>query len=87
MAISARLDGPQGIVLDTEGNIFIADSRNNRLRKVNAESGIIISIVKTAEVDFFLWDLAISGSFLFITYNTDNIVSMIELDKSNDSNW
>jgi hypothetical protein len=33
-ATSAQLNFPNGVAVDTEGNIFIADTRNHRIRKV-----------------------------------------------------
>ncbi len=35
-ATSAQLHSPHGVVVDGSGNIFIADHRNNRIRKVEA---------------------------------------------------
>src|SRR5437867_3221404 len=42
-AINAYLDRPQGIAVDRAGNLFIADARNNRIRKVSS-SGIITTV-------------------------------------------
>jgi len=39
-ATSARLSGPTGVAVDITGNIYIADARNNVVRKVSA-AGII----------------------------------------------
>jgi hypothetical protein len=39
-ATSAELDGPESLAIDTAGDVFIADSLNNRIREVNAD-GII----------------------------------------------
>ena len=39
-AVNAQLNAPQGIALDSAGNIYIADSLNNRVRKVDTK-GII----------------------------------------------
>jgi uncharacterized protein (TIGR03437 family) len=38
-AVNAQLNSPQGIAFDPNGNIYIADSRNNRIRQVS--QGII----------------------------------------------
>ena len=42
-AISASLYGPDGVAVDTSGNLFIADTGNSRIRKVSA-SGIITTV-------------------------------------------
>ncbi len=40
-ATSAKLNTPFGIALDSSGNIYIADTYNNRIRKINKATGII----------------------------------------------
>jgi len=40
-ATSAELNYPVGIALDSSNNLYIADSNNNRIREVNASTGII----------------------------------------------
>jgi uncharacterized protein (TIGR03437 family) len=42
-AVSAQLNGPQGLALDTEGNLYIADSLNNVVRMVSG--GVISTVV------------------------------------------
>ena len=42
-ATSASLRNPQGVVLDSAGNLFIVDLSNNRIRKVDT-SGIITTV-------------------------------------------
>ena len=42
-ALKASIDSPFGIALDRKGNLYIADRRNNRVRKVNAQ-GIITTV-------------------------------------------
>jgi cysteine-rich repeat protein len=46
-AASARLDNPQGIVVDGLGNIFIADSDNHVIRRVDHATGIITTVAGT----------------------------------------
>jgi len=43
-ATSARLYAPSGVAFDTAGNLYIADTQNNRIRKVNATTGIITTV-------------------------------------------
>jgi sugar lactone lactonase YvrE len=40
-AVTAQLNTPYGIAVDSSNNIYIADSSNNRIRKVNTSTGII----------------------------------------------
>jgi trimeric autotransporter adhesin len=51
-ATSARLQRPLGITLDASGNLFIADSANNRIRRVDAASGIITTVAGTSQTGF-----------------------------------
>ena len=43
-AIAATLNSPAGVVTDAAGNLYIADSENNVIRKVNHASGEIATI-------------------------------------------
>jgi uncharacterized protein (TIGR03437 family) len=44
LATAAALYSPNSVAVDTSGNIFIADTGNNRVRKVSANNGIITTI-------------------------------------------
>jgi sugar lactone lactonase YvrE len=46
-AISASLNSPQDIAVDPAGNIFVADTGNNRVRKIS--TGIITTVAGTGE--------------------------------------
>lgn len=50
-AVEAQLDVPAAIAIDTEGNLYIADFRNHRIRKVSTD-GIITSIAGTGESEY-----------------------------------
>lgn len=50
-AISARLNTPTGIAVDAEGNRYIADSGNNRVRRVSS-TGIISTVAGTGDAGF-----------------------------------
>jgi len=43
-ALSAELDGPTGIAIDPNGNLYIADNTNARLRELEAVSGTIVTV-------------------------------------------
>ncbi|MBX2906840.1 MAG: Ig-like domain-containing protein [Taibaiella sp.] len=43
-ASAARLNGPAGISFDVVGNMYIADKFNERIRKVDAATGIITTV-------------------------------------------
>ena len=44
-ATTASLNGPHGVCFDLDGNLFVADSGNHRVRKVAAGTGIISTVV------------------------------------------
>lgn len=43
IATAAQLNNPRGIAVDTVGNLFVSDTQNHRIRKVNS-SGIITTL-------------------------------------------
>lgn len=43
-AIAAQLNSPRGVSVDTQGNLFIADTGNQRVRELAARNGIITTI-------------------------------------------
>lgn len=47
-AVNAALNQPNGVAVDPKGNLYIADTPNNRVRRV-APSGIIGTVVGTGE--------------------------------------
>jgi uncharacterized protein (TIGR03437 family) len=48
-ATSAQLHSPSAVTLDSAGNVYIADTANNRIRKVNT-SGIITTVAGSSAV-------------------------------------
>ncbi len=49
-ALTASLDSPSGLVFDQQGNLFIADQFNHRIRRVDAKTKIITTIAGTGPV-------------------------------------
>ena len=43
-ATSAELNYPSGVGIDSSGNVYIADTQNDRIRKVTASTGIISTL-------------------------------------------
>lgn len=41
---SAKFNTPKGISVDSEGNIYIADEGNNRIRKIDIKNGIVSTV-------------------------------------------
>lgn len=56
IAVNARLYGPTGIAIDVYGNLLIADSFNNRIRKVDVVSGIITTYAGSGEIPSYAGD-------------------------------
>ena len=52
LATEAHLKLPYGVALDGSGNLYIADSRNHRIRKVDS-TGTITTIAGTGEIGFY----------------------------------
>jgi large repetitive protein len=52
LATSASLNSPVAVAVDPSGNLYIADSSNNRIRFVDAATGIISTIAGTGATGF-----------------------------------
>ncbi|OJJ23432.1 hypothetical protein BKI52_03465 [marine bacterium AO1-C] len=98
-AVGAQLNSPKGLAIDTDGNIYIADENNRRIRKINT-SGIITTIAGTGafgdsgdggqatsaqfkSVD----DIAVHGSNLYIVDDNSDRVRKIDLSTGTISNF
>ena len=51
-ATAAALDSPQGLALDTADNLYLADTHNHRIRRLNLSTGIITTIAGTGTPGF-----------------------------------
>jgi hypothetical protein len=50
-AVTAQLDDPNGIAFDAAGNLYFADSNNQRIRRID-RNGIITSVAGTGIAGF-----------------------------------
>jgi sugar lactone lactonase YvrE len=48
-ATDAQLNQPHGVAVDSKGNVYIADSLNNRIRRIDVASGVITTIAGSDE--------------------------------------
>jgi hypothetical protein len=52
LATNAQLSSPQGVAVDAAANVYIADTNNHRIRKINSATGIITTIGGTGIAGF-----------------------------------
>jgi uncharacterized protein (TIGR03437 family) len=86
-ANAASLNHPYGVAVDASGNVYIADSANNRIRKVSTD-GTITTVAGTGTAGFSgdggpalnaqlnrPWDIAVdsSGDLFIADYNNQRI--------------
>lgn len=50
-AAAARLNGPQGLLVDAMGELYIADTANHRIRRVDLQAGTILTVAGNGTVD------------------------------------
>jgi len=61
-AVLAELNQPQGVTVDGNGNLYIADTSNHRIRKVDAVSGIISTVAGNGVTNPVTGDGSYSGN-------------------------
>jgi sugar lactone lactonase YvrE len=52
LARMALLTQPKSVATDPAGNIYVADSRNQRIRRIDATTGLITAVVGSGEIGF-----------------------------------
>ena len=75
-ATAAALDSPQGLALDTADNLYLADTHNHRIRRLNLSTGIITTIAGTGTPGF-------SGDNGPAATGQLNLPTALALDKAN----
>jgi streptogramin lyase len=51
-ATQARFNTPHGIASDPAGNVYVADPQNQRIRRIDAQSGIVTTVAGTGSAGF-----------------------------------
>ncbi len=64
-ATSAGLNYPDGIALDSSGNVYIGDSINNRVRKVTVATNVITTVAGCTSTGFTSDGVAATSSGLW----------------------
>lgn len=72
LAVNASIDGARAVDVDRAGNIYICEREGNRIRKINAKSGIIRTIAGTG-TEGYSGD---NGTALMATFNGPKWVSV-----------
>ncbi|TKB83891.1 MAG: hypothetical protein E8D43_11525 [Nitrospira sp.] len=88
----ARLNFPSAVAVDRAGNLYIADTMNHRVRKVDAATGIITNVAGTGQARYSGDDgpavsaaineptgLAVSDEALYIADQSNNRVRRVDL--------
>jgi sugar lactone lactonase YvrE len=73
-ATSAQLNLPQGVTVDSDGNVYISDTNNNRIRKIDS-AGIITTVAGNGSVGF-------NGNNIFATSAQLNLPYGLSVDSA-----
>jgi hypothetical protein len=89
-ATSSELNGPYGVAVDGSGNVYIADTSNNAIRKVAAGTGIITTFAGTSTPGYAgdngpatsallrsPYDVAVSGSNVYIADSGNSVIRKV----------
>ena len=74
-AASAELSGPDSVAVDSSGDLYIADSGNNRIREVSR--GIITTLTTGLTDPESLAGLAVGGSGVYVVDAANNRIALV----------
>ena len=93
LATSAQLNFPSAVAVDAAGTLFIADTWNHRIRRVDSKTGIIQTVAGTGQskwtgdggpgVSASLNEpvaLVVDGAQLYIADQSNNCIRMLDLE-------
>ena len=75
LATDASLNQAHGVCVDAAGNLFIADTANNRIRMVNKKTGIMTTVAGTGSPQY-------NGDFIQATSASLHLPSDVAVDES-----
>jgi sugar lactone lactonase YvrE len=64
-ATSCKFSGSVGVAVDLSGNVYIADSGNNRIRMIDASTGVISTIAGTGSGYYYGDDIPAASAILY----------------------
>ncbi|MGH8905996.1 MAG: NHL repeat-containing protein [Egibacteraceae bacterium] len=90
-ATAARFDGPWGLAVDADGDLYIADLGNSRVRRVDLPIGVITTVAGRGDRDFSgdggrataaslrgPWAVAVDAGNLYIADTLNNRVRRVD---------
>jgi len=73
IATTAEINNPQGVTIDTAGNVYIADLQNHRVRMVSNSGSTYISYLNNTSNQIIVYPNPTSDQFFVETNTADNL--------------